>query len=183
MLVFNHFWEYNLRQKPTKCKFVWDEINYLAYHVSKEGVQPSKENLNIVAEFVPPQTYMEIQAFLGLVGHYRKFIKGFACIAQPLYEHLSGEGAHKKSEQGTLMAEAKDAFETLKKACLKAPVLAFVHFNKPFLLETYTSKLGLAVLSQKQTNGQYHLVAYTSPSLTIHECNYHSMKQEFLALK
>ena len=35
-----------------------------------------------------------------------------------------------------LMAEAKDAFETLKRACLKAPVLAFADFNKPFLLKT-----------------------------------------------
>ena len=75
-------------------------------------------------------------------------------------------------------------FETLKKACLKAPVLAFANFNKPFLLETDASKLGLgAVLSQKQTDSQYHPVAYASQSLTIHEHNYHSTKQEFLALK
>ena len=48
-----------------------------------------------------------------------------------------------------LMVEAKDAFETLKKACLKAPVLAFAEFDKPFL-ETDTSKLGLgAKLSPK----------------------------------
>ena len=51
----------------------------------------------------------------------------------------------------------------LKKACLKAPVLAFADFNKPFLLETDASKLGfVAVLSQKQTDGQYYPVAYTS---------------------
>ena len=63
-------------------------------------------------------------------------------------------------------------------------MLAFADFDKPFLLETNASKLGLgAVLSQKQADGQYHLVAYASQSLTTHECNYHSMKQEFLALK
>ena len=71
-----------------------------------------------------------------------------------------------------------------KKACLEAPVLLFADFNKPFLLETDMSKLGLgAVLSQKQTGGQYHPVAYASWPLTIHKCNYHSTKQEFLALK
>ena len=62
-----------------------------------------------------------------------------------------------------LMEEAKDAFETLKKACLEAHVLAFADFTKPFLLETDASKLGLgAVLSQKQADGRYHPVAYAS---------------------
>ena len=67
--VFNHFQEHNMRLKPTKCKFFWDEINYLAYQVSMEGKWPNKWNLKAVAEFNPPQTYTEIQAFLVLVGH------------------------------------------------------------------------------------------------------------------
>ena len=116
-IVFNHFREHNLRLKPTKCKFFQNEINYLAVDISKEGVWPSKENLKAVAEFAPPQTYMEIQACLGLVGHYLWFIKGFACIAQPLHEHLSGEGANKKNKQVMLMEEALGAFEMLKKTC------------------------------------------------------------------
>ena len=46
------------------------------------------------------------------------------------------------------MAEAKDTFETLKRVCLEAPGLAFADFDKPFLLETNASELGLgAVLS------------------------------------
>ena len=76
------------------------------------------------------------------------------CIAQPLHEHLSGEGAGKKSESVTLMEDALGAFETLKKACLEAPVLSFADFNKLFPLETDASKLGLGVvLSQKQSEG------------------------------
>ena len=83
-----------------------------------------------------------------------------------------------------LMENVLGAFESLKKACLEAPVLAFADFNKPFLLKTDTSKQGLGtVLSQKQMDGQYHPVAYASWSLTVHEHNYHSTKQEFLALK
>ena len=38
------------------------------------------------------------------------------------------------------MAEAKITFEALQKACLRAPVLAFADFNKPFLLETNANK-------------------------------------------
>ena len=105
---------------------------YLANHVSKEGMQPSKEKLKTVAEFAPPKTNMEIQAFLGLVRHCRQFIKGFSCIAQPLHRHLVEECACKKSVQVTLMAEAKDTFETLKKACLEDPVLGLLTLTSHF---------------------------------------------------
>ena len=99
------------------------------------------------------------------------------CINQPLHEHLSGEGSSKKNKHVT-------PIEDMLGACLEALVLAFANFSKSFLLETDVSKLRLgAVVSQKQTDGQYHLVAYVSQSLTVHEHNYHLTKQEFLALK
>ena len=82
------------------------------------------------------------------------------------------------------MVKAKDAIKALKKACYEVSVLAFANFDKAFLLETNASKLRLgAVLSPKQTDSQYHPVVYASQSLTIHEHSYHSMKQEFLALR
>ena len=127
---------------------------------------------------------MEIWAFLGLIGHYRGFIKGFAWIAQPLNEHLAGEGASRKSEWVLLSEDALEAFQALKWACMSSPVLAFANYMKDFLLETDASKEGLGVvLSQKQADGHYHLVAYGSQALTAHEKNYHSTKLEFLALK
>ena len=68
--VFEQFREYNFKLKPSKCSLFKEEINYLVHQVSKEGVQPSNSNLRTIAECAPPQTYTEIQAFLGLVGHY-----------------------------------------------------------------------------------------------------------------
>ena len=84
----------------------------------------------------------------------------------------------------SLSEEAHEAFEALKQACINSPVLAFTNYTKDFLLETDASKEGLgAVLSQKQEDGQFHLVAYGSWALTMPEKNYHSTKLEFLALK
>ena len=97
-VVFDCLREYNLKLKPSKCSLFREEINYLAHQVSKRGVQPSYINVKAITEYTPPRTYTEIRAFLGLVGHYRQFIKGFAQIAQPLNEHLAGEGASRKSE-------------------------------------------------------------------------------------
>ena len=140
--------------------------------------------MKAIAKYAPLQTYTEIRAFLGLVGHYRCFIKGFAQIAQPLNEHLTGEGASQKSERVSLSKGTLKAFEALKQACMQSPVLAFADYTKDFLLETDASKEGLgAVLSQKQEDRWFHLVAYGSRALTTHEKNYHSMKLEFLALK
>ena len=109
---------------------------------------------------------MGIQAFLGLVGHYQQFIKGFTHIAQPLNRLLSREGASRKLERVLLPEDTLRAFNALKQGCMSAPVLAFADCTKEFLLETDASKEGLgAVLSQKQADGQYHPVGYGSQAL------------------
>ena len=183
-VVFDHLREYNLKLKPSKCSLFKEELNYLAHKVSKAGICPSDINVKAIADYTPPQTYTEIRAFLGLVGHYRCFIKDLAWIAQPLNEHLAGEGASWKSERVSLSEGALKVFKMLKRACMNSPVLAFADYTKEFLLETDASKEGLgAFLSQKQEDGQFHLLAYGSWVLTTHEKNYHSMKLEFLALK
>ena len=183
-VVFACLWEYNLKLKPSKCSLLREEINYLTHKVSKAGIHPSNINVKAIAEYAPPQTYTEIRAFLGLVGHYRHFIKGFAQTAQPLNEHLAGEEACRKSEWVSLSEGALKVFETVKQACMNSPVLSFTDYTKDFLLETDALKEGLgAVLSQKQEDGWFHPVAYGFWAFTTHEKNYHSMKLEFLALK
>ena len=134
-VIFDRLREHGLKLKPSKCEVFRTEINYLAHHVSKKGVQPSKKNLESIAQCPPPDTYTKVKSFVGLVGHYRRFIKGFARIAAPLYDLTSGENKDKKSERVDLPTEALEAFEHLKAACLQAPILASPDFNKPFLLE------------------------------------------------
>ena len=124
------------------------------HQVPKEGGQPSDLNLKVITECSLPQTYTEGCAFLGFVGHYQWFIKGFVHIAQLLNEHLMGEGATRKSEWVLLLEDALKAFDALKQVCITAPVLPFTDYTKEFLLETNASNEGLwAVLSQKQMDG------------------------------
>ena len=183
-VVFDCLREHGLKLKPSKCDVFKTEINYLAHHVSKKGVLPSKKNLEAIAECPPPDTYTKVKSFVGLVGHYRCFIKGFANISTPPYDITSGENKDKKSEHLDLPPEAHEAFDRLKAACLQAPILSFPNFSKPFLLKTDASGKGLgAVLSQKQSDGQYHPIAYASCIMNETEQRYHSNKQEILALK
>ena len=59
-VVFECFHKCNLKLKLSKCRLFCNEINYLVHHVSKEDIQPSKENLKAVAEFALSQTYTGI---------------------------------------------------------------------------------------------------------------------------
>ena len=152
--------------------------------MSQKGVLPSKKNLKSNAQCLPPDTYTKVKSFVGLIGHYRHFIKGFAKITVPLYDLTSRDNKDKKSEHVDLSPEALEAFDHLKEACLQAPILAFPDFDKLFLLETDASRRGLgAVLSQKQADGRYHPIAYASHMMNETKQRYHSNKQEFLFLK
>ena len=67
---------------------------------------------------------------------------------------------------------------------MSAPVLAYPDPNRDYLLETDALRLGLGVmLSQRQSDGKYHPVAFGSRALHEAEANYHSTKLEFLAMK
>ena len=180
-MVFKRFHEFNLKLKPSKCSFFQSEIVYLAHHVSRRGILPSWENVRAMQEFLMPKTYTQVHAFCELVGHYRRFIKGFANIAHPLYDML---GKEVKMGLVDLPPKAQEAVGILKGKAQSTPVLVFPDFNKPFLLEMDASKEGLgAVRSQKQSDGWYHPIAFGSRSLTLSEKNYHSSKLGFLSLK
>ena len=180
-MVFERFCEFNLKLKPSKCSFFQSEIMYLAHHVSHRGILPSQENVRAVQEFPMLETYTQVHAFCRLAGHYRRFIKGFANIAHPLYDVL---GMEVKMGSVDLPPKAREAMAILKGKVQSVPVLVFPNFEKPFLLEMDASKEGLGVvLSQKQSDGWYHPVAFGSHSLTLVEKNYHSSKLEFLTLK
>ena len=132
----------------------------------------------------PPTTYTRVRKFIGAIGYFRHFIKNFAGIAKPLNDLFGCGNSKLKNHLVTLTVTAEEAFNTLKKKCATAPVLAFADLKRLLLLETDVSKYGLgAVLQQVQENRKYNLVVYASHTLCESEANYHSSKLEFLALK
>ena len=180
-VVFERFYEFNLKLKPSKCSFFQSEIVYLAHHVLRRGILPSQENVRAMQEFPMPETYTQVRAFCRLAGHCRRSIKGFTNIAHPLYDVL---GKEVKMGPVDLAPKAQEAVAILKGKVQTTPVLVFPDFEKPFLLEMDASKEGLGVvLSQKQSDGRYHPIAFGSHFLTPAEKNYHNSKLEFLTLK
>ena len=182
--IFDHFAHHRLKLKPSKCHFFKEEISYLGHEISAKGMLPRQKGIKEIACMGPPVTYTGIRKFIGAIGYFRRFIKNFARIAKPLNDLLGCGNSKLKNHPVSLTAAAEEAFHTLKKKCVMAPVLAFADLKKPFVLETDVSKYGLGtVLEQVQEDGRYHPVAYASDALRGSEANYHSSKLEFLAPK
>ena len=182
--VLDRFALNGLKLKPSKCHFFKESLTYLGHEISAAGMLPGQEGIQKIAEMGYPRTVTGVRKFIGATGYFRRFIKNYARIAKPLNNLIGCNNAKLKNHPVTLSPEAKDAFNTLKQKCMTAPVLAFADLEKPFLLETDASALGLgAVLQQVQADGKLHPVAYASRALRKGEKNYHSSKLEFLALK
>jgi len=168
----------DLYAKAEKCFFEQSSIKYLGVIISENKVQMDEEKLSGVLEWPVPTKVKQVQAFLGFVNFYRRFIENFTKISKPLSDLT------KKDSTWTWGKEQQNAFEVLKKAFTMAPVLRIPNDKDPFKLSTDTSNFATgAVLSQKdmQTNLWYP-VAFFSKSLDVHERNYKIYDKELLAV-
>ena len=87
-VVFAHFLEHGLKLKPSKCHFLQDEITFLGHEISAEGMKLGMANLKAITEMAPLKTYTDIRHFTGMMGFFRRFIKGYSKLAKPLTDLL-----------------------------------------------------------------------------------------------
>jgi hypothetical protein len=166
----------NLKLNISKCFFFKDKLNFLGYVITKEGLETDPAKIEKVKNFPTPTTVTQIKSFIGIASYYRRFINNFAAIARPLH-NLTKKG------QNTWNQESLEAFNKLKDALTKTPVLTRPDFDKPFVLVTDASGVGLGgVLSQLDENGHEHPIQYISRGLRGPELNYGVSKLEGLAI-
>jgi hypothetical protein len=78
-----------------KCEFGAKELDFLGHRVSAEGVAPLKYKVDALLEHPRPQTVQDLQAFLGTVNFYHRFLPAAASLLQPLTDALHGEARAK----------------------------------------------------------------------------------------
>ena len=74
----------DLRVKPEKSQFHQQEIEFLGYIISKDGLKMSPEKVRAIIEGPTPKSVKDVQSFLGLANFYRKFIRNYSHIATSL---------------------------------------------------------------------------------------------------
>ncbi|XP_059301822.1 uncharacterized mitochondrial protein AtMg00860-like [Lycium ferocissimum] len=123
----------------------------------------------VVQNWPLPNTIKQLRGFIGLAGYYRRFIQEFGIISKPLTDLL-------KKDSFKWSSAATDAFEALKIALTKAPVLALPDVSKTFVVETNASGFSIgAVLMQ-----QGHPIAFISKALSPRHASMSVYDREFL---
>jgi hypothetical protein len=160
-----------LYAKMSKCRFGVAEVDYLGHIVSAEGVCVDPGKIKAMVDWPLPSNIKSLRGFLGLMGYYRKFIRGYGSIATPLTAML-------KKNSYSWSDSARAAFNVLKTAVTQAPVLALPNFSKQFTIECDASGLGVgAVLMQDKRP-----IAYLSKALKGKALHMSTYEKELFAL-
>ncbi|GFX25101.1 retrovirus-related Pol polyprotein from transposon 297 [Trichonephila clavipes] len=138
--VFRLLHEAGLTLNKDKCKFGSDELKYLGLIINKEGIKTDETKVQAMVEMKPPRNSKEVSKFLGMSQWYAKFIKNYADLCEHLY-HLK-----RKFKKFIWSIEAQKAFDVVKAAITKAPVLKLPDFKKPFELFTDASSIGVGAV-------------------------------------
>jgi len=161
-----------------KCEFHQKRIEYLGLVISENKVEMDPIKVARVCDWPTLENWTDVQAFIGFVNFYRRFIQDFSTIARPLFDLTCSDKAWNWD------TKEQEAFKCLKTAVTTALVLVSPQDLEPFCIKADSSDFASgAVLSQQLPEEEkWHLVAFYSKSLSSVERNYEIHDKEILAI-
>jgi hypothetical protein len=158
--------------KKKKCYFRQKEVPYLGHIVSEEGIKMDPKKVEAIKNWPEIKSIKQLQAFLGLMGYYCKFIANYAHHAKPLTNLLKKESVHEWEN------EHDQAKAALIKVLTEAPLLKSPDYSKPFVVTCDASSIALgAVLSQDDKP-----IAFLSKTFSSQEQNWTIYEKELFAV-
>jgi hypothetical protein len=186
--VLDRLRKYSLYCKLSKCQFSTTEMEFLGFIVGTAGVSMDPRRVATVRDWPPPESYHDIQIFLGFANFYRRFIHRYSAVVAPITNLLKGMQKGRKSGPFDWPDEAKEAFCELKKRFTEAPMLQHYRPECKTRLETDASGEGIAgIVSQfvkpdGHAEPAWHPIAFFSRKQSPAEQNYEVHDAELLAI-
>ncbi|KAM1746170.1 hypothetical protein ACFX11_012824 [Malus domestica] len=92
-LILKRCVETNLVLNWEKCHFMVKQGIVLGHIISENDIEVDKSKIDLVRHLPSPTSVREVHSFLGHAGFYRRLIKDFSKVAQPLCRLLQKEVA------------------------------------------------------------------------------------------
>lgn len=173
--VFQVFRKSRLSLNPKKTQLGSSKMKLLGYEVTQDGITPDRDRVKTMANFPPPQTQKQLKRILGTFSWNRRFIKGYAKIAEPLHQLLKKE--YKKDFKWE--AEQQEAFDKLKDALTQLPLLTPFDITKPIKIHCDASSRSLGFTI---SNSEGKPIAYGGKSLRPSEISSDIYSKELAAI-
>ncbi|KAM2684855.1 hypothetical protein EV1_046289 [Malus domestica] len=148
----------------------------LGHIISERGIEVDKSKIDLVRYLPSPTSVREVRSFLGHAGFYRRFIKDFSKIAQPLCRLLQKDVSFEFNEA------CEKAFKHLKELLTTAPIITPPDWSIPFELMCDASDYALGAVLGQRKNKQPHVIYYASRTLNDAQLNYSTTEKELLAV-
>ena len=176
--IFRRCRKAGLQVNAEKCCFGLEEIDYLGYIITPEGIKPNPKKIKAIQALERPTTTTEVRRLIGMVQYYRDLWKRRSHILQPFTELSSGP----KGKKITWTPKLEKAFNDIKKMVCKETLLTYPDWSKPFIIHTDASDYQLgAVISQKYGE-DYKPLAFFSRKLNKAQMNYTTTEKELLSI-
>jgi len=175
-LVLQRIKEAGLKLSPEKCCILKTRVHYLGHVIDADGVRTDPDKITAIKQWHIPMCVKELQSFLGLCNYYRRFIKNYAMLSEPLTRMIQKDAKFDWDD------DKINAFNRLKEALSSPPVLALPIRDGYYVLDTDASQNSIgAVLSQIQ-NGSERVVAFASKTLTKSQRKYCITRKELFSI-
>jgi hypothetical protein len=129
------------------------EMPYIGHLLTAEGVKPNPEKIAAITNMEKPTDVKGVQRLLGMANYLTKFLENLSDICEPIQKLT-----HKENEWNWTF-EQDEAFEKLKEAVTKAPVLKYFNSKMETTLQCDASELGLGAMLICKTTGRLHTLA------------------------
>ena len=175
--LFQKCTAHQVQFKPQKCDMGLQELAFLGYLISTEGVRPIPLKTLPVQMYDVPTTRKKLKTFLGMAGYYRKFVKDYALKAAVLHELDHNDVTF------TWTPAHHYAFELLKRDICEATLLSHPDYSREFTIDCDASNVGLgAVLSQLSDDNKEKPISFASRKLTGAEIKWGATELEAFAV-
>lgn len=175
-LVLKRCIESSLTLSWEKSHFMVTSGIVLGHVVSKHGMCVDKAKVDVIEKLPPPINVKGIKSFLGHAGFYRRFIKDFSKISQPLC-HLLAQDVPFEFDENCL-----HAFNTLKEKLISAPIVVPPDWSLPFEIMCDASNSAVGVVLGQRVDKILRVIYYASLTLNSAQINYTTTEKELLAV-
>jgi hypothetical protein len=174
--------EYGLFCRAEKCEFSVKKVGFLGFVISPDRIGMEADRIATIEDWPTPKSVKDVQVLMSYTNFYQRFVKKYAKVTAPITDLLKKPSAG-GSKKWKWRREADAAFQKLKRAFTKVPILQHFDADKPITPRSDASGFAIAgIFNQFDGFEVLKPTSFYSRKCNPAEQNYDTYNREFLVI-